>query len=187
MPKNSAWQRLRESTEGPTVTVQLPREWAEELLRSLATALEVDDMGGEEPDELGMPHMEPDEDDLGGPPDFDMDDMFGGGPDDDAGDEEPEAAAGEDDDEGSDEDDSDEEDDDDEEDEEGEEQDESAGPYRPQTAVGEKYLGFNKLKNKLARQEGRVRDPGALAAYIGRKKYGKKRFQKAAAAGKKLG
>ncbi len=185
MSKNSAWQRLRESTEGPMVTVQLPREWAEELLRSLATALEVEDMGGEpggDDDMMGVPHMEPDADDLGGEPDFDMDDMFGGGGEGDS-EEEPEEPAGDDDDEESDEDDSDEEEDDDEE----EEQDESAGPYRPETAVGEKYLGFNKLKNKLARQEGKVRDPGALAASIGRKKYGKAKFQKAAASGKKLG
>lgn len=49
----------------------------------------------------------------------------------------------------------------------------------------EKYIGFKKLKGKLAHEKG-VEDPGALAASIGRKKYGKKRFQRAAAKGKKL-
>jgi hypothetical protein len=47
------------------------------------------------------------------------------------------------------------------------------------------YEGFEKVKAKVAAHGG-VRDPGAVAAAIGRKKYGKKRFQKAAAAGKKL-
>lgn len=49
----------------------------------------------------------------------------------------------------------------------------------------EKYLGFAKLKGKLAHKAG-VKNPGALAAAIGRKKYGKEKFQKAAAAGKKM-
>ncbi|HXF73066.1 MAG TPA: hypothetical protein VNO79_10710 [Actinomycetota bacterium] len=47
------------------------------------------------------------------------------------------------------------------------------------------YVGFKKLSGKLGRRKG-VRDPDALAASIGRKKYGKARFQKAAAAGKKM-
>ena len=41
------------------------------------------------------------------------------------------------------------------------------------------YLGFAKLAAKVKSKK--------LAAWIGRKKYGKKKFQKAAAAGKKLG
>lgn len=41
---------------------------------------------------------------------------------------------------------------------------------------------FTKLKKKL---KGKVSDPAAVAASIGRKKYGKERFQKMAAAGKK--
>ena len=53
-------------------------------------------------------------------------------------------------------------------------------------AVGEKYMGFKKLEASIAARGG-VRDPGAVAASIGRKKYGKEKFQKAAAAGKKLG
>ena len=51
--------------------------------------------------------------------------------------------------------------------------------------INEKYMGFDKLKGKLSHQKG-VKDPGALAASIGRKKYGKAKFQKAAAKGKKL-
>jgi hypothetical protein len=47
------------------------------------------------------------------------------------------------------------------------------------------YQGFEKVKASVARRGG-VRDPGAVAAAIGRKKYGKKKFQKAAAAGKSL-
>ncbi len=41
---------------------------------------------------------------------------------------------------------------------------------------------FAKLKNKL---KGKVSDPAAVAATIGRKKYGKAKFQKMAAKGKK--
>jgi hypothetical protein len=52
--------------------------------------------------------------------------------------------------------------------------------------VNEKYMGFDKLE-KAIKKGGSARDPGAVAAAIGRKKYGKERFQKAAAAGKKLG
>jgi hypothetical protein len=46
------------------------------------------------------------------------------------------------------------------------------------------YVGFDKLKGKLAKKG--VRSPGGLAASIGRKKYGKKKFQKAAAKGKSM-
>lgn len=42
---------------------------------------------------------------------------------------------------------------------------------------------FDKLKNKLAHRKG-VTDPGALAAYIGREKYGKAGMAKKAAAGR---
>lgn len=51
--------------------------------------------------------------------------------------------------------------------------------------VSEKYMGFEKVKAAAAK--GGAKDPGAVAASIGRKKYGKEKFQKAAAAGKKLG
>lgn len=43
---------------------------------------------------------------------------------------------------------------------------------------------FAALKNKLASKPG-VTNPGALAAYIGRKKYGKKRMAGWSAAGRK--
>lgn len=40
------------------------------------------------------------------------------------------------------------------------------------------YLGFDKLKGQLAGKG--IRNPGALAASIGRQKYGAKTFDKAA-------
>jgi hypothetical protein len=49
----------------------------------------------------------------------------------------------------------------------------------------EKYVGFEKLKGKIAKKGG-VRDPGAVAAAIGRKKYGKEKFQTHAAKDKKM-
>jgi hypothetical protein len=52
--------------------------------------------------------------------------------------------------------------------------------------VTEKYQGFEKTV-KAIKKGGSARDPEAVAAAIGRKKYGKERFQKAAAAGRKLG
>lgn len=48
------------------------------------------------------------------------------------------------------------------------------------------YVGFSKLKGQVAARGG-VRDPAAVVAAIGRAKYGKKRFQAAAAKGRKLG
>jgi hypothetical protein len=47
------------------------------------------------------------------------------------------------------------------------------------------YEGFAKLKGELAHKPG-VRNPGAVAASIGRKKYGAKKFQHAASAGTKM-
>jgi hypothetical protein len=47
------------------------------------------------------------------------------------------------------------------------------------------YVGFDKLKSKIAAKGG-VSNPGAVAASIGRKKYGKAKFQKAAAKGQKM-
>ena len=43
---------------------------------------------------------------------------------------------------------------------------------------------FAALKSKLSKRPG-VTNPGALAAFIGRKKYGKKRFAKLSAKGRK--
>jgi hypothetical protein len=52
--------------------------------------------------------------------------------------------------------------------------------------LNEKYMGFKKTVNAL-KDQGGIENPEGLAASIGRKKYGKEKFQKAAAAGKKLG
>jgi len=50
---------------------------------------------------------------------------------------------------------------------------------KPALGSGER---FKKLKGMLAVRKG-VYNPGGLAAWIGRKKYGKKRFQKLASEG----
>ncbi len=47
------------------------------------------------------------------------------------------------------------------------------------------YVGFKQLTNELSHESG-VTNPAALAASIGRKKYGAKKFNKAAATGKSL-
>lgn len=47
------------------------------------------------------------------------------------------------------------------------------------------YEGFKKLKGELAHQPG-IYNPGGLAAAIGRKKFGKAKFQKAASHGKSM-
>lgn len=60
------------------------------------------------------------------------------------------------------------------------------GVYEESEELDEKYMGFKKLKAAIAAKGG-ARDPGAVAAAIGRKKYGKAKFQAAAAKGKKLG
>lgn len=52
--------------------------------------------------------------------------------------------------------------------------------------VDESYVGFDKLKGKLAHKAG-IHNPGAVAASIGRKKYGAGKMQHAAATGHKLG
>ena len=46
------------------------------------------------------------------------------------------------------------------------------------------YTGFDKLKSMLAGKG--VKNPGGLAASIGRKKYGKEKFQKAAEEGETM-
>ena len=51
--------------------------------------------------------------------------------------------------------------------------------------LNEKYMGFKKTAAAVAK--GGAENPAAVAASIGRKKYGKAAFQKAAAAGKKMG
>jgi hypothetical protein len=52
--------------------------------------------------------------------------------------------------------------------------------------VSEKYMGFKKTVAAI-KKGGSAENPEAVAASIGRKKYGKEKFQKAAATGKKLG
>lgn len=47
------------------------------------------------------------------------------------------------------------------------------------------YEGFKKLKASLSHEKG-AKDAGAIAASIGMKKYGKKKFEKAAHEGKSL-
>jgi hypothetical protein len=54
---------------------------------------------------------------------------------------------------------------------------------RPRLGSGARFAA---LKSKIAARGG-VRNPGAVAAAIGRKKYGKTKFQKLAAAGRKRG
>ncbi len=46
---------------------------------------------------------------------------------------------------------------------------------------------FSKLKRKFASRRGKrkVKNPGALAAWIGRKKYGKRKFGKLSARGRR--
>lgn len=52
--------------------------------------------------------------------------------------------------------------------------------------ISEKYMGFKKTAAAI-KKGGSAENPEAVAAAIGRKKYGKEKFQQAAAAGKKLG
>lgn len=58
--------------------------------------------------------------------------------------------------------------------------------YMNESKVNEKYMGFKKTVAAI-KKGGSAENPEAVAAAIGRKKYGKEKFQKAAAAGKKLG
>lgn len=47
------------------------------------------------------------------------------------------------------------------------------------------YEGFQKLKGELAKKPG-INNPGAVAASIGRKKYGAKKFNRAASQGRSM-
>lgn len=51
--------------------------------------------------------------------------------------------------------------------------------------LSEKYMGFKAVEKSA--KKGGAENPAAVAASIGRKKYGKEKFQKAAAASKKMG
>lgn len=53
---------------------------------------------------------------------------------------------------------------------------------KPKLGSGKRFAA---LKSKLAHKKDGPRDPGAVAAAIGRKKYGKAKFQKMAAAGRR--
>lgn len=168
MARKNIWEQIWESTEGPTVTVTIPRDHAESLLQVLAASLEQDmddgDMGDEEDlDSTGDLDFGGDDaggDEMGGdmgPPeaDDDMDFMAAGDDGDDEGDNEPAPAkrgpgrppgaknkkkddGGKDkpekkkDDGGDD-----------------EPKEESAGEYRPQTALGES--AFARAARALAR------------------------------------
>ncbi len=55
-----------------------------------------------------------------------------------------------------------------------------------ETQLSEKYMGFKKTVAAI-KKGGSAENPEAVAASIGRKKYGKEKFQKAAAADKKMG
>ena len=101
MPRRNIWEQLWESTEGPTVTLNLPRAVAEELLNMIAGALDME--GGEDglgmDDDMGDDSM--DDLDAGGPPGFGEDepgdDMFGGDGPDFGADDDDETPAGDDD------------------------------------------------------------------------------------------
>ena len=62
------------------------------------------------------------------------------------------------------------------------ESDELALSEEDVSKIVEGYMGFKKLKGELAAKG--AKNPEALAAWIGRKKYGKEKFQAKAAAGK---
>lgn len=138
---SSIWEQLRESTEGPTVNVSIPRELADALLRSLATALEIEDGGDPEMDDGMMSDDgmgDPDEDDgMGGPDGMGAAGNLGDGGDD--MDDSPGFSSGEDDmPAGDDDDEEPEEDDDDEEPEDdADDDDKKKEDYRPETALGE--------------------------------------------------
>jgi hypothetical protein len=64
------------------------------------------------------------------------------------------------------------------------EQDEISLSEEEVSELVEKYMGFEKTTAALAAKG--AKNPKALAAWIGRKKYGKEKFQAAAASGKKM-
>lgn len=166
--RNNIWERLWESTgDEPTVTIKIPRALAEDLLSAISagiSSMDDGDMGDMDMDDDGLDVDMGQGHDAFGDMDQDADDedalVLFGGDDDDDGD--------------SDKDDSDDDDDDDDKDEG---KDCATDGMRPKTALGEKYIGFDKLAKKVG---------AGTAAEIGRKKYGKDKFQAAAAKGKKL-
>jgi hypothetical protein len=75
--------------------------------------------------------------------------------------------------------------DDEDDEDEMEDDDEEDDEEDDEKKMNEKYMGFKAVM--AAAKKGGARDPAAVAAAIGRKKYGKEKFQAAAAAGKKMG
>lgn len=171
MARRNIWEQIWESTEGPTVTVTLPRDHAESLLKVLAASLEQDmgdedGMGDDEGDlddhdslsdlDFGG-HEEPDMDDMGGMPDGDMDDMPAGDMDDDDMDMGPPKKKGPGRPPGSKNkkksDKPEKKDDGDKDKDDEEPKEESAGDYRPQTALGES--SFSRLSRAMSRSRGK--------------------------------
>lgn len=77
MARRNIWEQIWESTEGPTVTVTIPRDHAESLLKVLAASLEEempDDMGMEDDGDMDLDDLDFGDDGEGGDED-DMDDM----------------------------------------------------------------------------------------------------------------
>lgn len=175
--RRNIWEQIWESTEGPTVTVTIPRELADALLQSLAAGLEQDLPGddgmGDEEDDLGsMDDLDFGDDDNGGhangmgggDDDMGMDDMFdmpaGDDGDEDEDDEPAPAKRGpgrppgaknkSKSDDGKKKGPPEKKDDDsDKDDEDEDKKDEAAGEYRPQTALGEST--FSRLNRALAK------------------------------------
>lgn len=165
MARRNIWEQIWESTEGPTVTVTLPRDHAESLLKVLAVSLEqdmdgMDDDGEEDLDSVGDLDFGG-EDDMGPDGDMDMDDMDmpAGDDDDDMGldlgdDEEmgppkkkgPGRPPGSKNKKKSDKPDK---GDDDKEKDDEDTKEEGAGDYRPQTALGEST--FSRLSRAIAK------------------------------------
>jgi hypothetical protein len=58
-------------------------------------------------------------------------------------------------------------------------------PKKKAVRRGKKYVGFKKLVKKIKKKGKSTKSAKAIAAAIGRKKYGKTRFKKMAQAGRK--
>jgi hypothetical protein len=77
MARKNIWEQIWESTEGPTVTVTIPRDHAESLLQVLAASLE-QDVGGDDMDGDGDMDLDSMHDlDFGGDDDMAADDGMG--------------------------------------------------------------------------------------------------------------
>ena len=57
LPRSFVQRLVKESTEGPTVSITIPREYAEQILQSLQASLEID-TGDLDDDDLGDPGSE---------------------------------------------------------------------------------------------------------------------------------